>query len=68
MIRDKLCEAIRAFKLNGGHTYKELTSMTNLNKTQLVNIIRNNGAEVKLETIEAAIYECGMDISTEVVL
>jgi hypothetical protein len=68
MIRDILCDSVKDFKLTNGHTYKDLMDITKLNKTQLTNIIKNNGAEVRLETIENAVYMCGMSISVEVKL
>lgn len=66
MIREKLCTAIKRFKYESGLTYKDLTVITGLNRTQLSNIINNNGAEVKLETIEDAVYLCRLNVKMEV--
>lgn len=62
MIREKLCAALKKFKCESGLTYSDLTKITGLNRTQLSNIINNNGAEVKLETIEDALYYCKIEI------
>lgn len=68
MIREKLCAALKKFKCESGLTYRDLTKITGLNRTQLSNIINNNGAEVKLETIEDAVYLCKLNVKLEVFL
>lgn len=68
MLRERLCEALASYKLNYGCTYDDLHQLTALSKSQLTNICKNNGKEVKLETIESALYKCGVDIILELKL
>ncbi|CAM0104070.1 hypothetical protein VPH166E361_0033 [Vibrio phage 166E36-1] len=65
MLREKLCEALTSYKRDYGCTYDDLHKLTSLSKSQLTNICKNNGKEVKLETIEAALYKCGVSITLE---
>ncbi|MCP3682626.1 MAG: helix-turn-helix transcriptional regulator [bacterium] len=65
MLREKLCEALVNYKENSGCTYSDLSQLTGLSKSQLTNICKNNGKEVKLETIENALYNCGVSLILE---
>lgn len=68
MIRDKLCDAIRDYKIANSFTYTELQDITKLSRSQLFNILNNDGAGVKVERIENAVLQCGMDIKMRVLL
>lgn len=66
MLREKLCEALVLYKKVHQCTYDDLSVLTGLSKSQLTNICKNNGKEVRLETIESALYDCGVNIDMEI--
>lgn len=65
MIRERLCSYVKIFKNDSGLSYTDLCKITGLSRSQLFNILNNNGDGVKVEKIEEAVYLCGLSIRME---
>ena len=65
MIRERLCSYIKNFKSDSGMSYTDMCAVTNLSRSQLFNILNNNGDGVKVERMEEVVYLCGLSIRME---
>ncbi|CAM0044614.1 hypothetical protein VPHK406_0041 [Vibrio phage K406] len=68
MIRELLCSEFKNFKRKFNMSYTDMQYVSGLSRSQLYNILNDNGEGVKVERIEQALTNCGYTIRMEVTL
>ncbi|CAH9012467.1 putative DNA-binding domain protein [Vibrio phage 277E43-1] len=65
-IKSKLCEGIEEYFYSEGMTYDQGVTATGLTRSQLYNVLKNEGGSISIDRLEKVLDKIGLQVKLDI--